>query len=318
MRVNLRWGHARSWLLVLLPLVLASTLAVLMQYGLLPNLVLGLQVDLGSILMLAGAIASAVALLIVLLRTLAKREVLRAIDAERAIAASSHQRFVRRLDHELKNPLTAMRMGLDNLLGTESEDVKAAALATVNDRATRLSQLTTDLRKLVELESRPLEVTHVDIQELLEQIVAEARQQPEAAHRRFGLSVPVAPWPLPPVSGDEDLLFLAVYNLLDNGLKFTRAGDSIEVRASEEENGVVVEVADTGLGIPDDELPHIFEELYRGREVKGTPGSGLGLALVKAVVERHGGRITVRSRVGRGSVFALWLPAYRDGSPLAV
>jgi two-component system OmpR family sensor kinase len=95
---------------------------------------------------------------------------------------------------------------------------------------------------------------------------------------------------------------------LDNALKFTRLHYSIEVRASDDGTAVVVEVADTGLGIPEDELPHIFEELYRGREALGIEGSGLGLALVKAVVERHGGDISIRSRVGQGSVFTLRLP----------
>jgi signal transduction histidine kinase len=69
-----------------------------------------------------------------------------------------------------------------------------------------------------------------------------------------------------------------------------------------------VEVADTGLGVPPDELPHVFEELYRGQEARGVKGSGLGLALVKAVVERHGGSVTARSRPGQGSVFILRLP----------
>jgi two-component system, OmpR family, sensor kinase len=70
----------------------------------------------------------------------------------------------------------------------------------------------------------------------------------------------------------------------------------------------VVEVADTGLGVPDDEQPHVFEELYRGQEARGIAGSGLGLALVKAVVERHGGSVSMRSRPGQGSVFSLRLP----------
>ena len=108
--------------------------------------------------------------------------------------------------------------------------------------------------------------------------------------------------------GDRDLLFLAVYNLLDNALKFTRPGDIIEVRAVENGRTVTVEVADTGPGIPEDELPHVFEELYRGQRARGTEGSGLGLALVRAIAERHRGMVTVRSREGEGTVFTLHLP----------
>jgi two-component system, OmpR family, sensor kinase len=104
------------------------------------------------------------------------------------------------------------------------------------------------------------------------------------------------------------LLFLAVYNLLDNTLKFTRPGDTIEVRAFEDGSHVAVEVADTGPGIPESEAPHVWEELYRAEGARGIPGSGLGLALVRAIVERHGGQVTLRSRAGQGTVVALRLP----------
>jgi two-component system OmpR family sensor kinase len=70
----------------------------------------------------------------------------------------------------------------------------------------------------------------------------------------------------------------------------------------------VIEVADTGPGIPEDEIPRVWEELYRGREARGVPGSGLGLALVRAVIERHGGQVTMRSRVGQGTVVRVTLP----------
>jgi two-component system OmpR family sensor kinase len=108
--------------------------------------------------------------------------------------------------------------------------------------------------------------------------------------------------------GDWDLLFLAAYNLLDNALKFTRPGDTVEVRASEAGAFVTTEVADTGPGIPAEELPRVWEELYRGRGARGIPGSGLGLSLVRAVVERHGGQVTMRSRAGQGTVVRIRLP----------
>jgi two-component system OmpR family sensor kinase len=104
------------------------------------------------------------------------------------------------------------------------------------------------------------------------------------------------------------LLFLTVHNLVDNALKFTAPGDTVEVRAFEDDTTVVVEVADTGPGIPEEELPHVWEELYRGHGARGVQGSGLGLALVQAIVERHGGQIGLRSRVGQGTVFTLRLP----------
>jgi two-component system OmpR family sensor kinase len=169
-------------------------------------------------------------------------------------------------------------------------------------------QWTKGLRKLSELETRPLEQAPIDLSELLTQVFELAQEQPEAARRQLNLSLPQAPWPLPHISGDRDLLLLAIHNLLDNAIKFSRPGDHVALRASEDGAAVVVEVADTGPGIPQDELPHVWEELYRGQSARGVPGSGLGLALVHAIVQRHGGQVTLRSRAGQGTVFTVRLP----------
>jgi two-component system OmpR family sensor kinase len=135
-----------------------------------------------------------------------------------------------------------------------------------------------------------------------------AQEKPEAAEYQLNLSIPQAPWPLPKVRGDPDLLLLAVHNLLENALKFSRPGDTLELRAFEDGPEVVIEVADTGPGIPEEEQPHVWEELYRGEAGRGVPGSGLGLALVRAIAERHNGRVGLRSRLGQGTVFTLRLP----------
>jgi signal transduction histidine kinase len=178
----------------------------------------------------------------------------------------------------------------------------------VDAQVQRVSRLTADLRKLAELETRPIERAPVDVGELLRQVEELSHDRAEAEDRRFNLLMPKAPWPLPQVSGDRDLLLLVLHNLVDNAFKFTFPTDTIEVRAFEDGASVVIEVADTGPGIPDAELPHIWEELYRGERGRATPGSGLGLALVRAIVERHGGVISARSRVGKGTVFTLRLP----------
>jgi two-component system OmpR family sensor kinase len=218
--------------------------------------------------------------------------------------AEERRRFLRRLDHELKNPLTAIRAGLANL-AEAPVDARRETLNSVETQTQRISRLVTDLRKLAEMETRPLERSPVDVTALLEEAVNVAKDTPETADRHITLTVPQAPWPLPHVAGDWDLLFLAVYNLLDNAHKFTRPGDTMEVRAFEDGTMVVVEVADTGPGIPEEDIPHVWEELYRGKGAHGIPGSGLGLALVRAIVERHGGSASVRSRAGQGTVFTL-------------
>ena len=97
--------------------------------------------------------------------------------------------------------------------------------------------------------------------------------------------------------------------MLDNAIKFTRPNDTLELRAFEDGTRVVIEVADTGPGIPAEELEHVWEELYRGGGARGIPGSGLGLALGRASVERHRGQGQRRSRTGQGTGFTLRWPA---------
>jgi two-component system OmpR family sensor kinase len=182
-------------------------------------------------------------------------------------------------------------------------------LLSVEAQTLRLSRLAGDLRKLAELEVRLVERSPVDMVSLLQEAFTLAQDQPGATERALNLSLPHAPWPLPKVSGDPDLLFLAVHNLLENAIKFTRQGDTVELRASEDGASIIIEVADTGPGIPEQEQPLVWEELYRGREGRGVPGSGLGLALVRAIAELHNGQVSLRSRSGQGTVFTLRLPA---------
>jgi signal transduction histidine kinase len=133
---------------------------------------------------------------------------------------------------------------------------------------------------------------------------------PEGESRSIDLNIPDLPWPLPPISGDPDLIYLALRNVLANAVKFTRPGDSIQIRAFEADHGVTVEIADTGPGIPAAEQPHVWEELFRGQAARGAPGSGLGLALVKTILERHGGQASLRSRLDQGTVVTLRFPAH--------
>jgi len=100
--------------------------------------------------------------------------------------------------------------------------------------------------------------------------------------------------------------------LLDNAVKFSEPGDTIEVRAFEDGTMLVVEVADTGPGIPEEELPHVWQELFRGQGARGIPGRGLGLALVRVIIERYRGQVNLRSRTQQGKVATVRLlsPGY--------
>ena len=222
----------------------------------------------------------------------------------------NRRNFMRRLDHEIKNPLTGLRAALVNLKEEKTDEERQRAVGNANRAVERLIRLLTDLRKLSELEERAIERYPVEVPELLEDVVTAARVNPAYEGREINLLIPKVPSPFPTITGDPDLLLLAVYNLVENALKFTSAGDSIEVRALEDGRAVVIEVADTGPGIPLEDLSKIFDELYRGSNARGTEGSGLGLALVNRIATLHGGGVGVRSSQTdpRGTVFTLRLP----------
>jgi two-component system OmpR family sensor kinase len=292
---------------LLIPLGLGLVLAAVWQAGLWPNPVIKLRADVGTLLLflgLAGSIAWGWSLAS---QTLAHRHYDQALARLTDEQADSHRRFIRRLDHELKNPLTAIRAALVNL--TEQSD--SVALSGVRSQVDRLARLSADLRKLADLETQPIEREAVDLGQLLTELLELAQQRPENATCHLKLILPHVPWPLPPVAGDRDLLFLALHNMLDNALKFCRTDDTIEIRAFEDGPSIAVEVADTGPGIHPEDLPHLGEELYRGKTTRGTEGSGLGLALVQTIVERHGGSMRIRSRLGQGTVVALRFPVAR-------
>jgi len=285
--------------------VFLLVLASLLWSGALADQLVTLRIGLGNVLFILAALVAAPWVALVLLWNRSRQEAAQHVRQE---ALDEKRRFLRRLDHELKNPLTAIRAGLANLAETRLDDSQRQALTSVEAQTVRLSRLSSDLRKLAELETRPLERTTVDVNEMLHEAFNLAQDQPAAAGRELKLTIPHAPWPLPAIQGDRDLLFLAVHNLLDNAVKFTHPGSTIEMRGFEDASSLVIEVADTGQGIPEDELAHVGEDLYRARNARGIPGNGLGLALVHSIINLHGGRVTLRSREGQGTVVTLRLP----------
>jgi two-component system OmpR family sensor kinase len=297
---------AYRWLASLAPAILGAGLAAyfFLSYDLTRDHIVYLRADLGSLSLIFGVSLSLLISLVFVLLNWSER----CQQQANALAAEEHRRFLRRLDHELKNPLTAIRAGLANVAELPPGEARQEALYSVNAQVLRLSRLSGDLRKLAELEVRPVERAPVDISILLKEAFNMAQEQLGATERNLNLSIPQAPWPLPNVPGDADLLLLAVHNLLDNALKFSHPHDTLELRAFEDGANVVIEVADTGPGIPEENQSHVWEELYRGESNRGVPGSGLGLALVRAIAERHHGRVSLRSRVGQGTVFSLRLP----------
>lgn len=300
-------ARVAGWVLALLPVAAGAVLAVLGRAGRLPDERLFLSALPGDWALAVGTAVSVVAVVVLLVAGQRDRRWRRRLRTRGEEAAQDRRLLLSRLDHELKNPLTAMRAATANV-AAGADPTQAAAVATIEEQVLRLSRLTTDLRKIADIESARVDRRPVDLTDLIEEMVEVARDLPGAADRELRVDLPRAPWPLPPVPGDADLLSLAVANLLDNALKYTPPGGRVEVRAREAAGAVVVEVADTGQGIPPDELPQVWEEMYRSPSARGVPGSGLGLPLVRAVVERHGGHVHADSREGHGTQVTLTLP----------
>jgi len=308
-----RW---RPLVPIVIPVLAGAALGVALQVAE-PAIQLYAAVAPGLLVGVAGLLATVV---LAAARLTRQRATMAAEAAERDAmvrAADDRLRFLMRLDHELKNPLTAIRAGLANIDGAGAA---GPALESVSAQASRITRLLGDLRILADLETREIEAVPVDLPGLLQEVGEAVAAIPAAGQRDIQWSVPQAPWPLPVIEGDRDLLFIALQNLIANAVKFSAPGDRVEVRSSEDDDWVLIEVADTGIGIPDEEIGEVWQELARGRAARSLPGTGIGLALVRVVVTRHGGRIAIRSRDGQGTVVSIRLPVQGrsgTGSPVA-
>jgi signal transduction histidine kinase len=217
----------------------------------------------------------------------------------------SQRRFVADASHELRTPLTAIRTNVEFLARVPSartED-RVEALRDVLTELRRMETLVGDLLALARLEAaaRPARRTF-----RLDHVLADVHRD---ALRTAAAGVQVSLGPLPEVwvSGDRDDLRRAVWNLVDNALKYTKAG-RVDLRLRAEDGTAELAVRDTGIGIAEDHLEHVFDRFWRAPSVRGMAGSGLGLAITKWVAQTHEGTVTVESAVGHGTTFVLTLP----------
>ena len=297
-----------KWLLSLLPAGSGILISLLASNEIINNPILYVRGSTAALVSRVGVTISLFAIALILVwDNKTKRHKNSIIELQKDVK-EDRRRFLQRLDHELKNPLTAIRAGLTNMSQQPLDEYATNELTAVQAQVLRISRLVADLRKLAALEITPLETTTVNMAELLSDVVTSLEAQANTENRRLTLITPNAPWPLPEINGDPDLLLLAIHNLLDNAIKFTSPGDTIEIRASDDESGIVIEVADTGPGIPENEIDQVWEELYRSEQARSVSGSGLGLSLVRAIIEKHGGKVALRSKSDQGTVFSVRLP----------
>ena len=299
-----------KFILPFLPLVVGALALTFLPVLVQPEIVISFRLGLGAVLFLLGLLITVWIQALAVVDAVREKKAHTKIDAAIRDYEEGHRRFIRRLDHELKNPLMSLQASLENLQAATELDARRKAEGNIQRALERLSHLLRDLRKLSELEENMLERDLVDVPELLTELLEVVRSTPGRENRQINLLVTKVPMPPPPVVGDRDLLGLSLYNLLDNALKFTVQNEAIEVRVRDNGRSVVVEVADGGPGIHPEEQVQVFEELYRGENAHAIEGSGLGLSFVKRIIALHHGELTLRSQQDEqhGTIFTVRLP----------
>lgn len=208
--------------------------------------------------------------------------------------------------HDLRTPLARLRMRAEQALATGDPLARSDALAGCIDDADRITAMLDTLMDIAEARSgvMALQIAPVDVATLLRDV---ADLYADAAEDK-GLALEVAAADGLSLEVDPVRLRRAIANLVDNAVKYTDPGGRVTMTASATATEVRVDVADTGAGIDADDLAHIWERLYRGDRSRSSKGLGLGLSLVRALVEAHGGTVAVESAPGRGSRFTIRLP----------
>jgi signal transduction histidine kinase len=235
-----------------------------------------------------------------------------ASDLERA--EQLQRNMVADIAHELRTPLSNIRGYLEAVRdGVIKPDAKT--VRSLDEEAILLSRLVDDLQDLALAEAGELKLVcqTEDVSELIGQTVAAMQAQTTAKGLLVSIDLPDR---LPPVNIDYQRISQVLRNLLENAAAHTAKGGSITVTARQQGNWVEISVADTGEGIPAEDLPNIFERFYRvdKSRTRATGGSGLGLTIAKRLVEAHGGKIEVQSELGKGSRFSFTIPVAEQGS----
>lgn len=223
---------------------------------------------------------------------------------------TKHAEFVSSVAHELKTPMSGIKAYVEMLMDGECEEDEAQELyGFVNQQIDRLTRLVNSMLNLARIESGVVEIKRHDYE--LNDILKSASDviSPNATEKDITFTTELSDLYLP-VHVDKDMLGQAIINLLSNAVKYTPNGHEVRLRSRMEDTSAVIEVRDTGLGIPENSLPHIFDRFYRVPENNSSAaGTGLGLALVHFIVTNvHNGSISVQSKVNQGTCFTITIP----------
>jgi two-component system sensor histidine kinase ResE len=234
----------------------------------------------------------------------------------------SQRDFIANVSHDLKTPLTSIQgfsqAILDGTINSKDELMHAAKV--INDESTRMHSMVMDILELAKLDSKVEKYYEEDIdlvvilERIIEDLSNEAKRKSILIRKEFNT--------LPVIKGDSDRLFLALYNLVDNAIKYSRENGEVIIRANSANNILKISIFDSGPGIPDDELERVFERFYqtdKSRQGGKTRGVGLGLTITKEIISIHHGDAYAMNRKdlkgeenNLGSVFVIELPIHHS------
>ncbi len=223
--------------------------------------------------------------------------------------------FVSSVSHEFKTPLTSIKALSERLQADKVIDSARMKqyFSLISQNAEQLTRLVKNLLNFSKMEEGKFEYNFelTDIAQLVTQQIQDFGKNEVQRGARIRAFIPSD---IPPLYVDREALTQVLNNLLDNAFKFSPVDSEVEVRIKKDQQNVVIEVSDRGIGIPEDELGKVFEKFYQGRNSvrQSAKGTGLGLTLVKHAAEAHGGKVLVRSNVGEGSTFSLTLPVKKE------
>ena len=225
------------------------------------------------------------------------------------------EHFAAIVSHELKSPLGAVQQNLFVLASDLEEKL-------TEEQKTKLERLQTRIRDMVTMINTWLRVISVDISKIreefkptaIDEVIGKAIDSVGTHATRKDISIKSKlSASLPEVLGNEGTLVEAVTNILSNAVKYSRVGGAIEIRTSENDGNLSVIVSDQGVGIDEEDLPHIFDDFYSGKaRPEGERSSGVGLAITKRIIEAHDGEVSLISKLGEGSTFSIHLPVLKN------
>lgn len=276
----------------------------------------GMQVWLSIVLVLAAAVAAAIVLWM-MFRLRALTEELQKESAARQAAFERQQELVRHreqilsvVSHDLRNPLTTISLTVQ-LIPESSEDERTEAVETVLTTTRRMERLIQDLLDVTRIDQGgglSIRDEIVDVGAVADEVAGSFRTIADSKEIRLEGSIESS---LPPIRGDGDRLAQALGNLLGNAFKFTPPGGLVRLAVEKQAGAVRFEVSDTGTGISDEELPHLFEPFWQAKDTAHM-GAGLGLKITRAIVEAHGGTMKVENNAEGGATFSFEIPAAEE------